>query len=381
MEASPSKQIVICAGEVSGDILGGKLAVALFKKNPQLQLKGIGSTHMQQAGVNILIKSDDLAVIGLWEILVHWRAIRNAYKKMVKHLRDHPPSLLILIDYPGFNLRLARKAKKMGIKVMFYVSPQIWAWRYKRIRHIRRYVDHMAVLFPFETEIYQREHVPVTCVGHPLVESLTPQLNKIEFCERYQLDPEKPIVAVLPGSRVREVKSFMPTLCDAIQCIQQKIPEAQFVLAQASSIKNTLLQPFLNKHISVVQRSTTDLLASSDAAITASGTATLEIALMQVPMAIVYKIHWLTYFLAKFVVKIKHIGLCNIVAKKCIAKEFVQGNMRADLIAKEMIALLQQDDYRQQIKNDLATLKASLNRPNAAERAAKLALQLTEKRR
>jgi len=369
-------RIVICAGEVSGDMLGGKLATALLSLNPACELTGIGSTHMQKAGVNTIINSDHLAVIGLWEILTHWRAIKNAFQQIVAHLKKTKPDLLILIDYPGFNLRLAKKAKQLGIKVMFYVSPQIWAWRYGRIHHIRENVDQMAVLFPFEEAIYKKENVPVACVGHPLVESLHASQSKAEFCAAYHLDASKPIVALLPGSRQREVRQFMPVICEAVTRIAKQVPQAQFVLAKAASISDALLAPFLKAPITVVENGTYDLLGASDAAITSSGTATLEIALMQVPMAIIYKINWLTYLMAKCVVKVKHIGLCNIVAEKCIAKEFVQGNMRADFIANEVIALLTQTPYRNQVIADLSALKSSMNMPDAAKKAATLALQL-----
>ena len=232
-----NKTIYISAGEASGDLLASQLATALLAKDPDLSLIGMGSRKMQAAGVDIRINSDDLAVTGLWEPIKHLPQIYAAFKKIKKILRDEKPALIILVDYPGFNLRLAKIAKKLGIKVMFYVSPQIWAWRYKRIHHIRKYIDHMAVLFKFEEAIYQKENVPVSFVGHPLADSVKPTSNRTDVLAKYNLDSNKPIIAIMPGSRRNEIAYLMPILKQAIALLKAQLPEAQFVLPLGFQLK------------------------------------------------------------------------------------------------------------------------------------------------
>lgn len=369
-------KILLSAGEASGDLLGANLAQALLRLKPDLELIAMGGAQMRAAGVNIIFDNRAMDIIGWWEVIKNISVIRQAMRTFKNILRRDPPDLLILIDYPGFNLRLAKLAKRYGIKVLYYVSPQIWAWKYGRIKTIQQCVDHMAVLFAFEAEIYRRENVPVTYVGHPLAALVHPTASKAVIYQRYGLNPKHPIIALFPGSRRQEIERLLPEIMQATALIRAAIPEAQFVMPKASSLKMEDLQPFLNDTITVVNNDTYNLLSVCNAAIVKSGTGTLEVALSQVPLLIIYKGNFLNYWIARLVVKVKQIGLCNIVAQKPIAKEYIQNAVTPENIATETLRLLQDIPYRQQILSDLATLRASLARENNSLLVAQIALQL-----
>jgi lipid-A-disaccharide synthase len=370
--------IFISTGEASGDLIAGKLITSLLKKDPQLKITAMGSQHVKNAGAELFLDSNELAVIGFWEILARFQDIRQAMKKIKQFFKTNKPDLLILVDYPGFNLHLARIAKKAGIRVFFYVSPQIWAWRYGRIKKIKRYVDHMAVLFPFEEKIYQKEQVPVTFVGHPLMTKHSFTLSKEEIYQQLQLDANRPIIAVLPGSRSQEIKSLLPVFVEAVALIKQKIPNAQFILPLASNLKIQEVTPYLTKDIQVVENQTHHCLAVCDAAIAASGTVTLEIALAKVPLVIAYKVSWFTAALLFFLLKTKWVGLCNIAAEQEIGKEFLQFEAKAQNIATEIIQLLQNQVYRNQKMQQLQKLQDQITVEDPSDKAALAVFALRE---
>ncbi len=374
------KQIFIVAGEPSGDLLGGYLAEALSQHYPTYSLQGVGGKHMRQAHVDTLVDAEPLAMIGFTEIITKLPLICKTMRFLMDFLKKNPPDLLILIDYPGFNLRLAAKARTLGIKVMYYVSPQIWAWHYSRIKKIKKNVDLMAVLFPFEEKIYANAGVPVKFVGHPIIEKAKPDLSKKAAYEKFSLDASQPIIAVLPGSRHREVQTLLPDMLTAIQSIKQQKPDAQFVLPLAPNLSPTILSSFSLNAIKVIENNTYNVLQLCDAAIVASGTATLEVAVLGVPQVIIYRLNALTYQLAKRLANVKYFGLCNIVAEQPIALELIQNQVKTKSISDEIITLLDDQHYRQQIQKKISHLKQKLLTNNASLEVARAAIMLIENR-
>ncbi len=373
MKTNPT--ILIITGEPSGDILGSHLARELKQQIP-CHIKGVGADQMQAAGVEIIFSSDKLAVIGAVEIIKKFGVLKNAMKTLTQILENNPPDLLILIDYPGFNLRLAARAKKLGVKVMFYVSPQIWAWHYSRIKKIKKNVDLMAVLFPFEEKLYQKENVPVKFVGHPLVESIKATLDKIEASRQFNINLEHPVIGLLPGSRLHEIDKLLPEMLAAKKSIQNKIPNAQFILPLAANLNKSILKPYDLTGITVVTNNTYNALSLCDAAIVTSGTVTLEVALLQVPMVIVYKVSKVNAFIGKLVTDLDQIGLCNIVAEERVALELLQEKVKTNIISEEIIRIINDSDYRNGIKQKLSTLKNKLQSENASKKAAEAAATL-----
>lgn len=371
-----NKLIFISTGEASGDLLGGNLAKALLQKNPNLNIVGMGETHMRNAGVELIEDLSKMGVVGGFEVIKHLKDIYQTAKKVKNYLKKHHPDLVILIDYPGFNLHIARAAHKMGLKVLFYVSPQIWGWRYGRIKRIRRYVDHMAVLYRFEENLYQKENVPVTFVGHPLKEVAKPTLSKQDTYNALNLDPSKPIVALFPGSRKQEIQRLLPIILEAKQQIQKVMPEVQFAMPIADTLEKENFYRQLSDDITIVKNNTYNLLSICSSAIAASGTATLEIGLMQVPLVILYKLSAPTYWALMCMTKIKNIGLCNIIAGELVAKEYLQYQATADNLANETIKLLKDKAYSDSIKQKMTSLQSQLGQGNPAENAADLVCEL-----
>lgn len=371
------KRIFISVGEASGDLLGGNLAAALFDCEPNLSIVGMGDTHMRQAGVELIEDLSKMGIVGGFELIKHIKDIYQTTKKIKTYLKNTPPDLLILIDYPGFNLHIARFAKKIGINVLFYVSPQIWAWRYGRIKRIRHDVNHMAVLYRFEKALYQKENVPVTFVGHPLKNIAKASLSKAECYSLLHLSPEKPIIALFPGSRKQEVETLLPIMLIAKKLIQQIMPNVQFALPIASTLGREYFKNKLPDDITLIENNTYNLLSITDTAITASGTATLEIGLMNVPLVILYKLAAPTFWLARLITKkIPQFGLCNIITQDTVAKEYIQHDATPENIAKETLKLLQDESYRSEIKRKLLRIKNELGEGDPAKNAAKVALAM-----
>ena len=372
----PSPQILIIAGEASGDLLGANLAAAIKKSNPDICLSGMGGSHMKAAGVNIFLDSDKLSVFGILEVLPRLGGILSARRTLKNVFKRNPPDLVICIDSSAFNLRMAKHAKRAGIKVLYYVAPQIWASRYYRIKKIKKYVDKMAVLFSFEEKLYQSENMPVSFVGHPIVDIAKPTENQEGIYEKYRLDPNKPIVALFPGSRLNEITRLMPIIIATTQLIQQRIPDTQFVLPLASSLSIDDIREYLTPEITIVENDTYNVLQLSQAAITASGTATLEIALHKVPMVIIYKMAPITYWIAKKLVKLPFIGLCNIVAEEQVALELIQDDVVDTTIANEIVHLLQDSQAHQSATERLEQVRIKLGSGGGSEKAANVAVEM-----
>jgi len=334
---------------------------------------------MRRAGVEILVDSAEMAVVGLVEIWAHRKVIFGALDKMREILKTDPPDLLFLTDYPEFNLRLAKTAKQLGIKVLFYISPQIWAWRQWRVKKIRKLVDMMAVIFPFELDFYHRHNVPVRFVGHPLADEVHASAERESLCAEFGLDPQQPVVGLFPGSRQSEVKRLMPIIVETAKRLKQEKPQIQFLLPIASTLKRETFSPYLDAEtppITLLENRSYDIMAACDAIVTVSGTVTLEIALTGTPMVIINRISALSYFVAKRMVKVDHIGLCNIVAGKRIVPELIQYDARPEKITDEIIKMLNQPDYNQSIRNELQKVRAKLNSEGEVSNLAELTIEL-----
>lgn len=367
--------ILLIAGEASGDLLGAELIQAIQAQNSSLSLHCMGGPQMQKTGARVLIDSSALAVVGLWEVITHFFKLRRAYYQIKHYLKQQRPALVILIDYPGFNLRIAKVAHQLGIKVLFYVSPQIWAWRYHRIHHIKKYVDHMVVFFEFEKELYQHEKIPVTLVAHPLLKLTQTPVDTAAVSQALKVNVQHPVIALLPGSRQQEIRTLLPLMIATQSLIQERLPKAQFLLPLASSLSISDLQPYLNNTIQVTTRPAHEVLAISQAAIVASGTATLEAALMKTPMVIVYKV-WGYALARRWFIKTPYIGLCNIAAQRAIAKELIQNEAKAELIAEEICRLIEDKKYRESTLEPFEQVKDQLGSETAATKVAHLALQM-----
>ena len=310
---------------------------------------------MVEEGVEALVDSANIAVVGLFEVLAHWNTISGALKKMQHLLRTDPPDLLVLTDYPDFNLRLAKTAKECGVKVLFYISPQVWAWRQKRVFKIRNLVDMMAVVFPFEETFYKKYDVPVRFVGHPLVDEIHVSADQQTLREEFLLDNDKPVIGLFPGSRHSEIKRLLPIIVDSAKEIIKKQPNAQFVIPVASTLKEEDILPYFNDtefDMRVISQRSHDVMAASDAVITVSGTVTLELALLNIPMVVINKISKLSYYFVTRTLKLDHIALCNIVANKRVVPELIQEDATYDKISESLLNILNNKDERTKIINE-----------------------------
>ena len=372
-------KLMLSAGESSGDQHAANLFVELQKNHPEVIGIGMGGAKMREVGIDVRCDSSAIAVIGVIEVIKHYPEIRRMLTAMKKLLANERPDLLICVDYKEFNFKLATYAKQLGIKVLFYVSPQIWAWRSGRVKQYGKVIDMMAVIFPFETAYYEAENVPVCYVGHPSVDKVRPLYSQADDCQRYGLDSSNPRVGLLPGSRVNEIKRLLPVMLAAAEIMQAQMPTLQFILPQASSIKDELLNRFLEQtavKVKVVKNEPYDVIQCCDAVMTSSGTATLEIALLTVPMLITYKLAAITYWLGRWLVKTPFIGLPNIIAGRSIVKEFIQHEATAEQLAAEMLLLLNDSSYMETMRANLAEVKQKLGQGGASKRMAELVITM-----
>jgi lipid-A-disaccharide synthase len=376
-------QIMIVAGEASGDKYGAWLTAEIRRRRPSARFFGMGGALMRGEQVETLVNADDMAVFGLVEIIAHAGTIRRAYGLLKGLFTSRRPDLLILIDYQEFNQLLAAAAKRAGVRVLFYISPQVWAWRPGRVKKMARIVDHMAVLFPFEVPLYEQAGVPVTFVGHPLLDIVTPTMTRDEAFGRFGLDPDRPVVGLFPGSRRSELKFLFQTILDSARILKEQYPELQFVLPLAPSFKREDIAASLQAaglEVTIIQGLTYDVMQLCDAVITVSGTVTLELALMAVPMVIIYRVAPLTYAIGKRLVKIDHAGICNIVAGERVVKELIQDEAKPGAIVAEIGRMLDDAVYRETIRGKLAGVRAKLGSGGCSARLAEVAIQLLERK-
>jgi lipid-A-disaccharide synthase len=371
--------LLFSAGETSGDQHAANVFLELKKRQPDIRGIGMGSTKMRQAGIEIGYDSSNIGVIGVVEVLKHYPEIRNALKLMQQIVVTTRPDLVICVDYKEFNFKLAQFAKQQGIKVLFYVSPQVWAWRPKRVVKYGKAIDMMAVIFPFETTYYQAENIPVRYVGHPSVDKTYPQRTKAEDLALFGLNSQQPIVGLLPGSRMNEIKRMLPVMLEAAAKIAILKPQTQFILPQADSVSDALLHSYLSAatvNVQVIKNQPYDVMQCCDAIMTTSGTATLEIALLNVPMVIAYKLSPLTYLLGRLLVNIAFIGLPNIIASKKIVTELIQHAATAENLAIEINRLLNDENYVQTMKEALSQVKKRTGKGGGSINLANLALEM-----
>jgi lipid-A-disaccharide synthase len=373
------KRIMIVAGEASGDLHGSGLVKEALRLDPALRFFGIGGQRMREAGVETLVDAADMAVVGLVEVVTHFDVIVHAFTTLKRIIVSDPPDLLILIDYPDFNLRLAKVARKAGVRVLYYISPQVWAWRSGRVKKIGRVVDRMAVVFPFEVPFYERERVPVSFVGHPLADTVRPTMTRAEAQTCFSLDPARRTVGLFPGSRRNEIKHLLPTILTTARLLKERFPDLQFILPLASSLTMSDIASYLENsglEIRVVEGRGYDVMQVCDAIVTVSGTVTLEIALLGVPMVIIYRVSPLTYRIGKLLVKVDHIGLCNIVAGERVVQELMQDEAEPVRIAAEIDRIFNDSTYAATMTARLKAVKDKLGSGGGAERVARLAIEM-----
>ncbi|MCK9620706.1 MAG: lipid-A-disaccharide synthase [Methylobacter sp.] len=372
-------KILFSAGESSGDQHAANMFLELQKQQPDIKGIGMGGAKMAQAGIDIRYDSANISVIGVVEVIKHYAEIRRALKLMQQLVASERPDLLVCVDYKEFNFKLARYAKQQGIKVLFYVSPQVWAWRPGRVKAYGKVIDMMAVIFPFETVYYDAEQVPVRYVGHPSVDKVHAQRSKDEDLARFGLDGSKPIVGLLPGSRANEIKRMLPVMLAAVEKVQAVLPGCQFILPQADSISDALLESYTGQsrlNITVIKNQPYDVIQCCDAVMTTSGTATLEIALLTVPMVIAYKLSPLTYWLGRWLVNTPFIGLPNIVSGKSVIKELIQHDATAENLSAEITRILTDKAYGDKMRQNLNQVKQQLGQGGGSKNMAHLALEM-----
>jgi lipid-A-disaccharide synthase len=370
---------MIIAGEASGDMYGAKVVEEAHRLDSSVRFFGIGGQAMRAAGVETLVDSREMAVMGFVEVVAHFGVIYRAFRTMERLLGEEKPDLLILIDYPGFNLRLAAKAKRAGVRVLYFITPQVWAWHASRARKIARLVDHAAVILPFEVPIFEREGLPVTFVGHPLLEMAVPSMSREGSQAAFGLDPTKRTVGLFPGSRRREINSLLPVMLESAGRLGERFSDLQFILPLAPGLDRRVIDAYLSSSpvpVTVVEGKNYDVIQVCDLIIAASGTVTMEIALFGVPMVIVYKISPLSYAIGKRLVQVEHAGICNIIAGERVVPELIQHEAEPGRIVAEAENMLTDGERYREIREKLLAVRAKLGQPGAPGRVAAIAVNL-----
>jgi lipid-A-disaccharide synthase len=354
----------VIAGEASGDLHGGNLIKAIHEQDAHAEVRCWGGDRMQAAGATLVKHYRDLAFMGFVEVLAHLRTIFRNIDFCKKDISSFKPDVLVLIDYPGFNMRIAEWAKKQGIRIVYYISPQVWAWKESRVKKIKRDVDKMLVILPFEKEFYQKWEYPVTYVGHPLIEVISHEKNDVPVKPL----TDKPIIALLPGSRGQEIKLKLPIMLSMLP----HFPEYRFAIAQAPAQPDELYKSIIgDRDVLLAKGQAYNLLKQAKAALVTSGTATLETALFGVPEVVCYKGNAVSYWLATKLVKVKYISLVNLIMDKLVVKELIQDDLNEANLKAALNRLLHDEAYKQELKQDYATLWRKLGDSHASSNAAK----------
>ena len=353
---------MLVSGEASGDRYAAELVEELHTRHPGWTYSGMGGEASRTAGIELIVDSTELAVVGLVEVLHHYREIRSALNTLKAQVRARRPALLVLVDYPEFNLRLARFAHQHGVPVLFYISPQVWAWRGWRVRAIRRHVDHMAVVFPFERDFYEKHDVPVTYVGHPLRGQARPTQPPDAVRECWGLDAQRPVVGLFPGSRRSELAHLMPVCAGAVRLLQDHPARPQFALVMAPGLKPDDYAPWLADlpAVKCLQEPVYDAMQACDMAVAASGTITLQLALMRVPFCMIYRLAGLSYALARLLVHVDRYCLANIVAGEDLAAELIQADATPQRIANLLTPWLDEPAQLAQVREKLKIVEERL---------------------
>jgi lipid-A-disaccharide synthase len=368
-----SKHVMVIAGEASGDLHAAHLVDALRNQDPSLIFSGLGGEKMRASGVHIYHDLTKFAVVGFVEVLKHYSEFKRIFNSILKEIDEVKPAAVILIDYPGFNLRLAKEIKKRGIKVIYYISPQLWAWKENRVEIIRKHVDLMLVFFQFEETFYARHGIDVTFIGHPLIDIVDVKTTRQLVHTLYGFQDYKLTIGLLPGSRAKEIQSLLPVMVSAAQDIARDFPMTQFLVMKAPTISREDITHHLSGAsipIGIVEGNTYDGINACDVCMVASGTATLETAIMLKPMVVVYKTSLLTWLMAKALIKIPNIGLVNVVAGKRIVPECVQFDATGAKIARALKEMFTNEIRLAEVKENLRRVRESLGPTGATNRAA-----------
>ena len=369
--------IMILAGEASGDAHAAEFVGQIWQICPLVHISGMGSKEMKKSGVDVFFDSSIIAVMGIIEVLKRWGDIKRAMAIVRQTMEQTRPDLLILVDYPEFNLKMARHARTLGIKVLFYISPQVWAWRPKRIHKIGRLIDHMAVIFKFEESYYQAANIPVSFVGHPLLDKVVATIPADQMRQQLGLDTIQPVVGLFPGSRDSEIERILPLMLETAASMLSRTPEIRFVMPVASSLDYDAVERLCKQSsvdIILTRGDIYSLIPCCKAIISCSGTVTLEIALLGVPMCIIYKMSWLSYQIMSRLITIPYVGLANIVVNQSIVREFLQGNATVANISAEIFRLLEDSDYRNTMIQNLHLVRENLGEGAGSKKMAKLVL-------
>ena len=371
--------MVIVAGEASGDLHGANLVRAMRRLSPGISFAGIGGKKMEGAGVEILVPSSDMAVVGLTEVFSRFHTIRKALSRLKTTLKKGRPNLLILIDYPDFNLHLAKTAKRLQVPALYYISPQVWAWREGRVRKIRRRIDRMAVILPFEEDFYRERGVSVEYVGHPLLDACPKGLDKKDVALKLGVEGVYPVVGIMPGSRKEEVGNVLPVMVSAVRILKERFPSIRCLLPLAETIDDEFVRSFLRDspvEIDILKGDVYEALGACDLVLITSGTATLEAAIMGVPMVIVYRVSSFSSWIGKMMIKVPHIGLVNLVAQDDVVPELIQNDMTSPRLADEALSILEDTQKRMLMITALKKVRESLGTGGASGRAARIAMEL-----
>jgi lipid-A-disaccharide synthase len=364
-------RVLMIAGEASGDLHGAGVVRALKGRRREVEIYGIGGDAMAREGMELVEHCATLSVMGFLEVLTHLPRILVVERRLVRLLETRRPDVLVLIDYPGFNLRFARKAKRHGIKILYYVSPQVWAWNRGRVAQMKGVVDRMKVVLPFETEIYAQEGIDVEFVGHPIVERIGASCVRQAFLQRNRLDPAKKTLALLPGSRKQEIDRIFPPMLAAAEGLRSG-RELQIAVGVAPNLGVEFLRQYLpsDAAVTLVENGTYDLMQYADAAIVTSGTATLETGWFGTPMVVVYRTSPITFAIGRRLVDVPYIGLVNIVAGRKIVPELIQNDCTPERLIAEVGPLLDDPERGRRMRADLAVMKSRLGGPGASDRVA-----------
>jgi lipid-A-disaccharide synthase len=376
---SLKKQVMIVAGEVSGDLHGSRLVRSLKALQPEIDICGMGGEEMAAAGLELLSDISNLAVLGIAEVVSKLWDIRKAMRILEHRLQERPPDLLILIDYPGFNLILAAKAKKLKIPVLYYISPKVWAWNRRRVKKIRRCVDRMAVILPFEQEFYLQYGMEVTFVGNPLLDSVKLQTPQERFFKKHNIDPFSTVVGILPGSRKQEIARMLPVFLAAANRLRTPKNLVCLLALAPGLCKDDLIVHGLEEagpNVKLIAEERYELMACCDVVMAASGTVTLELAILNVPMVVAYRLSPLTYLIGRLLVKVPFFSLVNLVAGRKVVPELLQKDASPERISRELQRLLDDPEAYATMKEELQLVSRQLGEPGASQRTAQLAVEL-----
>ena len=380
-------KVMLSCGEPSGALYAGALTTEIPRLDPTADVFGLGGEQLAASGGRLVRDFGGLAVTGLAEVVPALPRLWATYRRLVTTARAERPDVFVAIDYPGFNFRLGASVAELGIPVVYYISPQVWAWRRGRLRTMKRFVTRALVIFPFEEALYREADIPVAFVGHPLLDLATPALGRDAFRRAYRLDPEAPTVAVLPGSRANELRMILPDLVGAVERIARAVPSVQFVIARAPNLPDALFEPLarltrVTSRVPCIVESQTDaVLVAADVVLTASGTATIQTAIHERPMVVVYRLSPLTYWMGRRFVRVNAFGMVNLVAEKPIVPEFLQEAFTPEAVAGEAVRFLTDETHAATTRAELRTVREKLGGSGASRRAAEQVLDVVRAHR